>query len=60
MSNFKFELGSRVKITESGEKGVVKGRAEFTNSANSYYVHYTAGDGRAVSIWWEEDIIQPD
>lgn len=58
MSDFKFELDSRVKITESGEEGVVKGRAEYTSSEAAYYIHYKAGDGRAVCAWWGESVLE--
>ena len=51
---FKFNLGERVEITESGESGSVHGRAEYSEAANNYYVRYVAADGRAVESWWSE------
>ena len=57
--SFKFELKRRVKITESGETGLVKGRAEYQTHENCYLLHYKAGDGRAVEAWWDESLIEP-
>ncbi len=51
---FKFALAQQVVITVSGETGKVQGRAEYTNSENTYYVHYKSADGRAVTAWWPE------
>ncbi|MDN7488509.1 hypothetical protein QZM35_12445 [Burkholderia sp. AU45274] len=51
---FKFSLGERVAIAESGESGSVHGRAEYSEAANNYYVRYVAADGRAVESWWSE------
>lgn len=61
MNSFKFALGQEVVITISGERGVVKGRAEFDNDSHepSYYVHYKAGDGRAVNNWQDESVLSP-
>jgi hypothetical protein len=69
-SNFKFQLGDKVRITASAEPGEIIGRVgtsttwatvgaiEFTNAINSYHVRYLAGDGRAVESWWQEDAIE--
>lgn len=51
---FKFELGQLVNIAISDEFGEVKGRAEYATHENSYFVHYKAGDGRAMSAWFDE------
>jgi hypothetical protein len=56
--SFKFELAQRVRITESGETGFVKGRAEYSTHENCYWLHYKAGDGRAVESWWDESLIE--
>lgn len=56
---FKFNLTQRVVIAASGESGDVIGRAEYTHSANSYYIRYRAADGRATEAWWAEDALQP-
>lgn len=50
----KFSLGQLVTITASGESGIVKARAEYSNSAPSYQVFYKAADGRATTTWWDE------
>ncbi|MCS2154722.1 hypothetical protein MUU49_19390 [Scandinavium goeteborgense] len=53
--SFKFGLNQLVEIAVSGEFGAVKARAEHANGAeNGYYVHYKAGDGRAVTQWFDE------
>ena len=53
--SFKFGLNQLVEIAVSGEFGAVKARAEYANgSENGYYVHYKAGDGRAVTQWFDE------
>jgi hypothetical protein len=51
---FKFKLGDRVTIVESGESGEVIGRADYAIADNSYYLRYKAADGRAVEGWWTE------
>lgn len=51
--NFKFELNQRVTILESGEQGLIIGRAQYANgSEDAYLIRYKAGDGRAVEAWW--------
>jgi len=54
MDNFKFKMGDVVEIIISSETGIVRGRAEYDDSANSYYVEYEAKDGRGVEKWWRE------
>ncbi len=56
---FKHELGQLVQVTISGEKGQVKGRAEYQNDANQYYIHYLSADDRAVNAWFEEGELSP-
>lgn len=56
---FKHELGQRVKVAISGEKGSVKARAEYATCANQYLIHYLAADGRAVDAWFEEGELVP-
>lgn len=51
---FKFEMNSRVEIIESGETGVVVGRAEHNYCDAMYQVRYRSADGRAVEVWWTE------
>ncbi|RQN46961.1 hypothetical protein C3451_02365 [Enterobacter sp. 301B] len=55
---FKFELGQQVTIKASGEKGTVEACAKYISSGNSYYIHYRAADGRAVTQWFEERHIE--
>lgn len=55
--SFNFEMNQHVCIAASGEVGQVVGRAEYVNSANSYFVRYIARDGRAVEQWWAEDAL---
>lgn len=57
MSEFAFRLGAEVVIRASGEAGQVIGRAQYTNSANCYFVRYCSADGRAVEQWWSEEAL---
>ena len=57
MSNFKFQLGQKVNLVLSEEKGEVIGRAEYHDSANSYFIRYVSADGRQVADWWNESAI---
>ena len=54
---FKFEIGTSVEITASGESGEVIGRAEFNHCENTYQVRYKAADGKAVEQWWTESAL---
>ncbi|HGJ5876709.1 MAG TPA: hypothetical protein ACHBX0_10395 [Arsenophonus sp.] len=56
---FKHELGQVVKITISGEEGHIKGRAEYANMNNQYFVHYLAADGRGIDGWFDEGELSP-
>lgn len=48
--SFKFGLNYLVETHACGEFDAVKPRAEFSNgSGNGSYVHYKAGDGRAIT-----------
>ena len=53
-SAFKFGINQLVELRVSNEFGEVKGRAEDSTHENSYFVHYKAADGRAVSKWFDE------
>jgi hypothetical protein len=57
MGVFELQLGQNVVIKVSGEEGEVIARAEYLNSANSYYIRYRSADGRAVEAWWTEDAL---
>lgn len=56
--HFEFNVGAKVEIKASGETGTVEGRAEYSNSANTYYVRYKSADGRATEAWWTEDALK--
>ena len=58
MNRFSFDLNDGVVIKASGERGLVIGRAEYTNSANTYMVRYKCADGRAVEQWWSEEALE--
>ena len=51
MAEFRYNLGDRVELKESGESGEVIGRAEYAYAESSYYVRYKAADGRQVDNW---------
>lgn len=57
--SFKFALEQVVQVSVSGEKGHVKGRAEYANMNNQYYIHYQAADSRAVNGWFDENELSP-
>lgn len=57
--NFKFELKENIIIKISDERGIIIARGEFSNGGqNSYNVHYQAADGRAVTNWFDESMIE--
>ena len=55
---FKFNLEEEVSLKESGETGIIIGRAEYTNQSPSYLVRYRAADGRQQKVWWDENDIK--
>lgn len=54
---FQYPLYQRVALTQSEERGVVIGRAEFTNRRDTYLVRYVTGDKRQVEAWIAEDAL---
>ena len=56
-NKFVFELGAKVQIKVSEERGEVTGRAEYTAAENAYHVRYLAGDGRATQQWWPQSAL---
>ena len=56
---FKHALGQAILVTISGEKGNVKGRAEYTNMNKQYFIHYLTADGRGADGWFDEDELSP-
>jgi len=55
---FGFKLGDAVKITTSGESGVVIGRAEYTTCEPQMQVRYKTTDGRAIESWWTQSALE--
>lgn len=51
---FKFDLSQLVDMRISSEWGEVRGRAQYVNAENQYFVHFRAADGRACSQWFDE------
>lgn len=58
MNDFRFGLQQLVRLTLSGEAGLVIGRAEYATGENTYYVRYKAADGRQVEHWWGESALE--
>ncbi|CAI1121811.1 Uncharacterised protein [Serratia liquefaciens] len=52
---FEFELNQPIVVLVSGEQGFIKGRAEYTSSENSYLVHGVSADGKAFTVWFNEE-----
>lgn len=62
MKTMKFELDQAVAIKISGERGHVRGRAEYSETVSntpSYWVKYLSGDGRATHGWFDEADLDP-
>lgn len=58
MSGFAFSLNDNVRISCSGETGLIVGRAEYSHYDNRYLIRYKAADGRAVEDWWPESALE--
>lgn len=58
-NKFSYPLGANVEVSDF-ERGVIIGRAQYTNSNPIYLIRYMTGDGRKVEQWWSEDAIKPD
>jgi hypothetical protein len=56
--DFKFENGSMVKVSVSGESGKVIGRAEYLTDERRYQVRYKNAMGRATEEWWTESALE--
>ena len=51
----KFNIGSFVIVSLTGQKGIVIGRAEYDNVfPNSYWVQYVSGEGNLAKSWFDE------
>lgn len=59
MNSLKYAMGRELRITVSGEQGVVIGRAEYAYAAPSYLLRYRNKDGSAVEQWWSEHAVEP-
>lgn len=57
IGGFRHALNDLVKLTMSGEKGQVIGRAEYTAAENAYLVRYVTADGRQVEQWLGQSAI---
>lgn len=55
---FAFELGQKVKLKFSEERGEVVSRAESTEYPIAYFVRYLAADGRQIEEWLHESAIE--
>ena len=53
-----FELNTELRITASGEQGIVIGRAEYSHRNDQYLLRYQNAEGRAVEEWWGEDALE--
>lgn len=60
MKNWKFDLGNGVRLSMSNEKGVVIGRAEYSENSDQYLVRYKAADGRQTECWWGGEALCAD
>ena len=58
MERFAFELSQDVRLVRTGEAGTVVGRAEYVDAIPSYYVRYTAADGRQAEAWWAQSALE--
>jgi len=55
---FKYRIKAKVKLVSSGEEGVVVGRCDYEDSADSYYVRYKDATGKQIKCWWDESDIE--
>jgi hypothetical protein len=54
---FRFGLRDTVTITQSGENGSVRGRAEWTTGNISYFIAYTTKSGEFKEAWIDQDLL---
>ena len=55
---FKFELGELLTVTKTGEKGEVKGRAEYIEEANKYWVDCESNSDLSANFRFKEEDLQ--
>jgi hypothetical protein len=53
-----FDLGQRVEISESGERAMIEGRAEYITADPTYFIRYKTAEGVAVEKWWTETALK--
>lgn len=58
IKTFAYELGDTVRITCSGETGVITSRMQSLRSNDQYLLRYQNAEGRAVEEWWSEDALE--
>lgn len=54
------DIGDKVKLAKSGEKGEVIGRSYFTRQPGNLYIEYVTGDGRQVKDWFDIEEVEHD
>ena len=58
-STFEYELFALVTITQSGEQGQVRARAEWVSGNICYHVAYTTKVGEFKEAWIDQDLLEP-
>lgn len=58
MEGDKFKIDDEVRVKISGERGIVIGVAHYKHADTDYRIHYKAGDGRAVSDWFDGNLLE--
>lgn len=53
-----FKLGDKLKITRSGELGIVFGRATYVDSNPQFLLRYCRADGVAADGWFHESEVE--
>lgn len=55
-----YSLGETVRVKSSGEAGTVRGVSfHATATVPGIFLDYKAADGRAVSGWFDADLVEP-
>ena len=58
-ASYVFDIGQQVAFSTSKNPGTVVGRAEYIDSAPSYYVRFIDGHGDQKKEWFSESDIAP-
>lgn len=56
-NSFKYDLGDRVRLAESGEEGSVVGQAHYQDAKDGYLIRYSTASGEQAENWWTESAI---